>query len=168
MSLLGKRQIFAKECPRRRNCQLRSTWRAIFVGGYTLLLGLVMPFICFGAMAEPGHPHRFPHFVFVDPTLAPSFAMQMMPATHAEHTNHGADNATTRHQMPVDHGQQPVGRGVSSLALFSMMVLVSALWRLSTIASCQFLRFFSPPFPESVTLSLLLPPPRTHSLNSFC
>lgn len=37
----------------------------------------VLPFICFGAMATPGHPHARPHFVFTDPPRIP----ETLPST---------------------------------------------------------------------------------------
>lgn len=34
---------------------------------YALFWGIGLPFICLGAIAEPGHPHTAPHFVFAEP-----------------------------------------------------------------------------------------------------
>ena len=34
------------------------------------ILGLVLPFICWGAQATPGHPHARAHFVFWPPEMA--------------------------------------------------------------------------------------------------
>ncbi len=36
------------------------------------LLTFVMPFICWGALAQPGHPHRTAHFVFALPETPPT------------------------------------------------------------------------------------------------
>ena len=45
-------------------------WQRLILAGYVALLTFVMPFICWGAWAEPGHPHGSPHFVFATPALA--------------------------------------------------------------------------------------------------
>lgn len=42
-------------------------WQRVLLGFYAALFGLVLPLICWGALAEPGHPHRFRHFVFAAP-----------------------------------------------------------------------------------------------------
>jgi hypothetical protein len=43
------------------------------------VLGLVLPFVCWGAQATPGHPHARAHFVFWPPEMA-----------HAGHAHSGA------------------------------------------------------------------------------
>ncbi|MCB9139057.1 MAG: hypothetical protein H6642_11985 [Caldilineaceae bacterium] len=43
-----------------------SAW---FAGSYALFIGLILPFICWGALADPGHPHAGPHFVFTPPPV---------------------------------------------------------------------------------------------------
>ena len=117
-----------------------------------------MPFICLGAFAEPGHPHRFPHFVFVDPVLAMPEMMQMTPTqdspSHSQHAQHTKVN-------DAQAAKQPVGRATSSLMLFSILILAGlAAWLLSRIDQPERLKLLSHPFPNSITLAILLPPPR--------
>jgi hypothetical protein len=40
---------------------------SLLTGSYLLYLALVLPFICWGALANPGHPHAGAHFVFATP-----------------------------------------------------------------------------------------------------
>lgn len=47
----------------RATCQ-GSRWANAFL---VVILGLVLPFICWGAEATPGHPHLRAHFVFMPP-----------------------------------------------------------------------------------------------------
>jgi hypothetical protein len=47
-------------------------WQRLILVGYAALLTFVLPFICWGAWAEPGHPHGSPHFVFATPVIAGS------------------------------------------------------------------------------------------------
>jgi hypothetical protein len=55
---------------RRRKPPTFPGWQRIALFFYVLFLALVMPFICWGAWAEPGHPHGSPHFVFATPVFA--------------------------------------------------------------------------------------------------
>jgi hypothetical protein len=57
----------------RRQCQPAGSlmgWQRLLLGCYSALFALVLPLICWGALAEPGHAHRYPHFVFADPVHA--------------------------------------------------------------------------------------------------
>jgi hypothetical protein len=58
---------------RNRNRRSLTAWSRAFIVGYALFLALGLPFICWGALADPSHPHGGPHFVFADP-----------PAHHAD------------------------------------------------------------------------------------
>ena len=57
----------------------RRPQRALLNLYFAGVLGLVLPFICWGAQATPGHPHARAHFVFWPPELA-----------HAGHAHSGA------------------------------------------------------------------------------
>ena len=52
---------------RHRNEGKLREWRRLVLLAYVALLAFVMPFICWGAWAEPGHLHGSPHFVFATP-----------------------------------------------------------------------------------------------------
>ena len=53
----------------RREPRALSGWQQVALFTYAMFLAVVMPFICWGAWAEPGHPHGSPHFVFATPVL---------------------------------------------------------------------------------------------------
>ena len=103
------------------------------------LFGLVLPFLCWGAQATPGHPHARAHFVF------------LAPEEHAHDS------------VPHDHGvaELPPGKATPSLlAIFMLLLIVlAAAW--STHAD-------APGFPHSlpapaarwIVLRQELPPPR--------
>ena len=43
------------------------TWQVLLRFFYAGLFGLVLPFVCWGAQATPGHPHARAHVVFWPP-----------------------------------------------------------------------------------------------------
>lgn len=76
---------------------------------------LILPFVCWGSWAEPGHPHSHPHFVFVVPEMAAdivSSATGTVTAVQTDHAHHGAS-----------HESKPVGPARPDLAT-SILVLV--------------------------------------------
>lgn len=77
------------------------------VVGYVALWALVLPFICWGIWAEPGHGHAAPHFVF---TAAPA-------TTHGPH--HHPD-----HDAPHDDAD-----GVARPTTLVVTILVLVLGR---------------------------------------
>lgn len=137
-----------------------SGWRRIPFAAYSVLFALVLPLICWGAYAAPGHPHRTPHFVFVDPLLV------------AEHTQHAATmtvhtaniHTSTPHTEATNAEkpeQHPVGQATLSLMLFSIMTFVAlGLWALTLVEQRYRVLLHRPPFAKSITLPILLPPPR--------
>lgn len=90
---------------------------------YVVFLGAVLPFICWGAWADPGHPHAGPHFVFADPPLAHGHAHD-----HAHQATPDQDAATT------DAAAQ--ARPSTTLVIASLVLLLSAaLWMARPAAS---------------------------------
>ncbi|MBK8045953.1 MAG: hypothetical protein IPK16_01730 [Anaerolineales bacterium] len=74
------------------------SWRyylRVLVLTYALYAGLILPFVCWGAWAVPGHPHGHPHFVFSPPDLTPSH--------HAAHVH--------------DNESQPVAQALPEMVL---------------------------------------------------
>lgn len=65
-------QLHAANSRERRHRTARQIpkWQRLILVGYAALLMFVLPFICWGAWAEPGHPHGSPHFVFATPVNA--------------------------------------------------------------------------------------------------
>jgi hypothetical protein len=150
--------------------------------GYTLLFTFVLPFICWGAVAAPGHPHRTPHFVFADPLLvktrtidetANDSSMTVAAVTHPHHpaqqdkqsrsaslavvTTVGV--ATSCLLSPTD---APVsGRAAPTLLLFSILLLLltvaPAVHRLDRL---DFACWVRSPLPQPYVCAVPLPPPR--------
>ena len=103
----------SREAPRQHRLSRPQTMVA---AAYSVLLGTVLPFICWGAWAQPGHPHGGPHFVFADP-----------PATH-----------THTHPVPLPHSHADApaddvagqAHPDSTLVMASMLMLLAAAVRL--------------------------------------
>lgn len=99
---------------------------------YTVLLGLVLPFICWGTLATPGHPHRMAHLVFWMPPL---YLEAQNKANTVDHTAHLASLPDGK--LHGDHAQhtakqgapvaQPIGRSVPA-ELVSMISIISPLF----------------------------------------
>ena len=72
------------------------TWFGPYAGqrwilaGFVVLLGGVLPFVCWGNSADPAHPHQVPHFVFGAPVMHVHTGMS---APHPATTS-GAPEAT--------------------------------------------------------------------------
>lgn len=122
-------------------------------GLLALYWAVVLPFICWGAWATPGHPHSSPHFVFFEPLHT---ANQPAPATHT-HTE-SARNAP----QPALPASDPVNTGQSTPTLVIMLLVIlipSAVimlfgWRRSALRVVQML------FPGDIVLPVSTPPPR--------
>ncbi|MCB0062242.1 MAG: hypothetical protein KDE19_09010 [Caldilineaceae bacterium] len=52
-------------------------WQRFLLLFYAAHFGGLLPFICWGALAMPGHPHAGPHFVFLPP---PTYVVKPMNA----------------------------------------------------------------------------------------
>lgn len=76
-------------------CCPGSGWRSIH-WFYIFYFALGMPFICWGAVATPGHPHRLPHLVFAPPAIS-------MPTLQPRegHLGHGQHGVPHLHQQAV-------------------------------------------------------------------
>ncbi len=55
-------------------------WQQTILAGYALLFAFVLPFLCFGAVVTPGHPHGHAHFVFSIPKTAHTHPAQAIDA----------------------------------------------------------------------------------------
>lgn len=115
---------------------------------YVLLLGLWLPFVCWGAWADPAHAHAGPHLVFAEPSTSPSAS----PYTGA------ADGHT--HSKPPSHDETPTGAARPLISL--MPFLLMALWagyRLRQPARRAL--WLRPHYPtRSADIAIPTPPPR--------
>ncbi len=135
--------------------------QTLFISGYILYLALVLPFICWGALANPGHPHQGAHFVFSLP-----------PGVEAHSTrleilrNEICGNPKLSSQIPLPafgsdaHDDGPVGQSVPAtvLAMLALAFVGSALYRVRWIQESERLATFrtGPIF----QLLIPTPPPR--------
>jgi hypothetical protein len=96
---------------------------------YAAFFGLVLPFICLGAQATPGHPHAFAHFVFVAPTLAQSaIPGNVDAATWLASGGHSAlctsQSATGAAERSSDTLPLAPGRSAPTLMISGLLLLV--------------------------------------------
>lgn len=137
---------------------------------YILYFALGMPFICWGAVATPGHPHRLPHFVFAPPTLSPAAQHTVGTQTGSQYGMahvHGLTAPAPTQQAPAqtpssaDQPSNVAGRSTPMASAITLLTLlfVSAWWlpcspRLSFMVTLGdlYVRPFAP--------APLTPPPR--------
>ena len=142
--------------------------------GMAGLFAFVLPFICWGAMQTPGHPHPGPHFVFTAPPQIRTLPASMTLAEWLARDQSGdlcsspagaAGHATGQASNGLPAGQSMPQPLVGTLLL--LLLLVAARWRHG-----------APPSAFSVTLRHLLgrlrtilpliPPPRIGACAAAC
>ncbi len=163
--MLTRRTVPNKREQRRLHRSLHR-WQAAFCALYAALFALVMPFLCMGAVAQPGHPHRFPHFVFVDPQLVDTnlLVVNGQPTSVLGKASHHLHLPSASH----DHAPtptQPAGRAAPTLLLFMILApLVLNAWGIAPNDQRHFVTLHDQPFPTSISLTIPLPPPRHATL----
>lgn len=148
-------------------------WQIALSSFYAALFAFGLPFVCFGKLAEPDHPHRLPHLVFVDPPdvgLNRQISAIVQKATLSNAASSLYDRflvpaiRQTTGRVPQTVNQAatlPAGRSTSSLVLFEVLTLALLYaWTISRIDRPYAVVRMPHPFPTSVTISILLPPPR--------
>lgn len=111
--------------PRNRKRALFLRALQIFFAG---LYAFVLPFICWGAQATPGHPHARAHFVFVEPTLSDHGADEttdIEAITHKGMDHQGANELLHRTSRPAKSQPQPAGRATPSMIGVTLLLLIS-------------------------------------------
>ena len=113
------------------------------------LYAFVLPFICWGALAAPGHPHALPHLVFVDPPHLPASLHIATDCNDAAAHRDGTDS------------HAPAGRATPDTSAVSLLLLV-ALGALFTLPMGQQFDTESPRdhSGESTDDRVQTPPPR--------
>lgn len=146
-------------------------WQRLVLGSYSALFGLLLPLICWGATAEPGHPHRYPHFVFAEPQHNPvaqpqaeSHAAMHETAVSPAHQRgeHGTARTAT---LPAVCSLLPeraiAGRATPTLMLFSLLLLTFlGEWLVRRLDWPHFALWRHLSFPKTLALPVPLPPPR--------
>jgi len=77
-------------------------WQHVIAWSYAVIFGGVLPFICWGAWAQPGHPHSRPHLVFAMPEMAAPAEDAAIGHAHADdHAHHDSHSgAPQSHSFP--------------------------------------------------------------------
>ncbi len=107
-------------------------WLRQAVGAsYAALFALVLPFVCWGAAATPGHPHALPHFVFAMPQPTAN-ALPIAARDHHGGNHHGgAHNHADAHHAGADDlraAESPTPTGQSTPAtLFAMLLILTGI-----------------------------------------
>lgn len=121
-----------------------------------------MPFICWGAAAQPGHPHRLPHFVFAEPvTAAKDAAWPQVVHAHQHTVATAVATAPQEVQQSYAHATDVAGQATPAISAITLLTLVF-------VSSWQFQQLSQLPFPvELGSLYIrqfvsipLTPPPR--------
>lgn len=134
---------------------------------YVGFFGLVLPFICWGAQATPGHPHALAHFVFAQPPKAALAAAVHLDAA-AYLTTFGQQDICTTQQTTASHhratetSQLPPGRSIPSLMVSLVLLLVVLATSSSSPTTNRPYHLFHRQhlFPDGFTLIIPTPPPR--------
>jgi hypothetical protein len=115
---------------KRSSAQLAG-WQRIGLLAYVLFLGLVLPLICWGNVADPTHPHKGPHLVFSMPPgeMVKEAATVEQTAHHHHHHHHHAPTKEATAQPPPNQEQptRPVGQSRPTLLLMVLLGIVTAL-----------------------------------------
>ena len=133
-----------------------------------LYWALVLPFLCWGAWATPGHPHPRPHLVFFAPArrhtppatlharlcAPPSTAKaENQPAADSDHRTAQAGEGDRADDIA---GQSVPATMVSSLPAAPLIAIHAEMSPLHVSRE----RVTMPPFPPGAALSIPTPPPR--------
>jgi hypothetical protein len=137
---------------------------------FSAIFGLVLPFICWGAEATPGHAHARAHFVFLPPPAYSANVISQETGTahdliHAKATTLasglGEPCATPLHRSPSAH-TTPVSQSTPQVLAVTMLLLMALSLRVTPVRQdgggfhqyMATLHAYAPP------LVIATPPPR--------
>lgn len=127
----------------------RAKWTAWVLVFYVIYLGLILPFVCWGAMGQPGHPHPVAHFVFAVPAIP--------------HADHPQIPSPALLAGDIGHPDQPapVGQSRPDTTVISLLLLIFVgASLLFGRHPRRFSRQGSIPKWRSIVLPIPTPPPR--------
>ena len=135
--------------------------------GMAGLFAFVLPFICWGVMATPGHPHAGPHFVFAaPPEVRPPLPATMTMAELSEWNQSSDLCGAPAHAVdgPSSHpvAGAPAGQSVPKVligSLLLLMPLLAAQW-LPPTQPPGFSILLGTPARKQPSLPPTVPPPR--------
>lgn len=137
----------------------------LFLAG---LYAFVLPMICFGAEATPGHPHARAHFVFAEPPTEAHSELETVAHKHLAGACH-AHNADSLPQSK-DDPQVPVGRSVPSQLVLSSLVNIGAVASVlpPNADTTDFPVWLTDIFETSFHALVPTPPPRLSHISVSC
>jgi hypothetical protein len=148
---------------KRSSAQLAG-WQRIGLIAYILFLGLVLPLICWGNVADPTHPHKGPHLVFsMPPGEMVKEAATVAQTDHHHHHHHHAPTKEATAQPPPNQEQptRPVGQSRPTLLLMVLLGLVTALlFFVQPPGVPIYWRRIGVPLVTAFALPVPVPPPR--------
>ena len=152
-----------------------SAWTKALHLFYAGLYAFVLPFICWGAQATPGHPHARAHFVFVEPNrsdhraaetatdqAAATETAEAEAITHADMAHHDAHPMAPTPAKPTKSPDQPVGRATPSMLGVTILLLIggAAIQLPGNRAAPSFCDWIAPLAAAPFTALIPTPPPR--------
>lgn len=134
-------------------------WQRSGLIAYALFLGLVLPLICWGNVADPTHPHKGPHFVFSAPL--DEIVKEATTVKQAAHHHAPRQEATAQPRPNQDQSTRPVGQSRPTLLLMALLGVVMALRFLcQPPAAPAYWRRIGVPIVTAFALAVPVPPPR--------
>lgn len=139
-----------------------------------VIFGLILPFICWGAEATPGHSHMRAHFVFLAPVHSarhgesnPTDAHDLLRAT-ANDLAIGVHDLCTRPSTAQSTSTPPVSQSTPLMLAVTLLIL-AAVRMIAAPTRRDDAGFFLQPgslFPRLFLCDVATPPPRL--LASVC
>lgn len=152
----------------RRKSNRRLGYVNVFLAG---ILGLILPFVCWGAEATPGHTHLRAHFVFIAPIASTGQAFAAYPNAQAAVLAAARSMADGLHELctaPVKSAatNSPSGQSTpQTLAVTLLLIVVlGAVVALHRHHPGGFPERFSAIFLFWLPLDVATPPPRPFPL----
>jgi hypothetical protein len=135
----------------------------LFYAGY---LALLLPFICWGTQATPGHPHAIPHFVFAEPTRSTVMTTTGLDAaaflaTLGEDDLCSSTESLSLQQRASETAQLPAGSSIPSLVVSLLLLAAAAVTPLLSARLRQSaVRYWGDSLTGGLLPAVPTPPPR--------
>ncbi len=132
-------------------------WQGWLLGIYIGFFALILPFICWGALADPSHPHTRNHFVFAEPPHVEdqNRVAHIFSRFLAGNPINGNSSLPDQTTAPMSSQATPDTLLITLLSLF--IVLLSSFQ--STPTQLR-LRVFNLPIASEYPLTIPTPPPQ--------
>jgi hypothetical protein len=141
-------------------------WQRTVHWFFVLTFALILPFICFGALAMPGHPHGASHFVFAAPPEIDQSSPTLLSVLLASWCGLPLDSDSIDRtfvslaSVDGDTESRPVSQSVPSTVLSSLLLLIASLWLMRRMEIPDLTIFVPLVAFRPVDLPVPTPPPR--------